>query len=154
MESQRTLFFSYGFKRGRGDETTEFLSNFFYSPFVKENVEYLTVEHFFQAEKFEDPTVRRKIINAESPSKAKKLGRKYEIDVERWNNRRDQVMMMGLQLKFSQNEELKRKLLATGNCRIVEDSPNDKYWGGAASGSLNTLGNMLMSLRETFKKPL
>ena len=41
---------------------------------------------------------------------------------------RDDIMESALRLKFSQNPELKEKLLATNNKTLVEASPVDKYW--------------------------
>ena len=148
---ERTIYFSFGYKKGKGDNFSAFLSNFFPSPFVKDGITYQTVEHYFQSEKYDDPELKAIIINAESPALAKRAGRAYDIDVDSWNNRRDQVMMEALELKFSQNEVLKRKLIGTGNAKLVEDSRSDKYWGGTAHGSKSALGIMLMNLRWRYR---
>jgi predicted NAD-dependent protein-ADP-ribosyltransferase YbiA (DUF1768 family) len=42
--------------------------------------------------------------------------------------------------------------LETGDAKIVEDSPTDKFWGGAIEGSKNMLGNLLMEYRDKCKK--
>lgn len=64
-------------------------------------------------------------------------------------------------LKFSQNEELKQKLLDTENKILVEASPYDKIWGIGLSVSdkdfynpilwkgENLLGKILMKVRNT-----
>lgn len=43
--------------------------------------------------------------------------------------------------KFKQNEDLRQKLLATGDKKIVEHTEEDAYWGDGGDGSgLNRLG--------------
>lgn len=57
-------------------------------------------------------------------------------------------MYEGLRYKFCQNKELKQKLLATGDRKLIQHTKNDKYWadGGDGSGK-NRLGILLMELR-------
>ena len=48
--------------------------------------------------------------------------------------------------------ELRERLLATGDEELVEDSPNDYYWGRGRSGTgKNTLGRILMEVREAVR---
>ncbi len=52
--------------------------------------------------------------------------------------------------KFSMNDGLKEKLLATGNVILVEGNTwNDTYWGYDLNKKqgLNKLGNILMQVR-------
>jgi ribA/ribD-fused uncharacterized protein len=68
----------------------------------------------------------------------------------------------GNYLKYSQDEELKQKLLATGERELVEASPRDRIWGvgfeakyaGAnrREWGLNLLGKVLMETRERLVK--
>ncbi|GAB1744695.1 hypothetical protein NU219Hw_g2234t1 [Hortaea werneckii] len=78
-----------------------------------------------------------------------------------WERIKFDVVLEGSWLKFSQNEELKAKLIATGARELVESSPTDRTWGiGFAAefaescreewGS-NLLGKALMSVRESLK---
>lgn len=129
-----------------------FLSNFFFSSFTKNGVVYTTNEHFFQSEKYDDPEIRELIISASTPREAKKLGSSFEINRELWDSKRDMVMKEGLWLKFSQNPDLKEKLISTKNAKLREFSNNDKYWGGSIKGSQNRLGILLMEIREEIKK--
>lgn len=65
-------------------------------------------------------------------------------------------------LKFSQNEELGKVLLGTGDREIVETSPNDRLWGigcntDEAEGNEsqwgeNKLGKALIRVRERLRK--
>jgi predicted NAD-dependent protein-ADP-ribosyltransferase YbiA (DUF1768 family) len=61
-------------------------------------------------------------------------------------------MRRGLMLKFSQNVDLLKRLLETGEKRLVEESYKDPYWGGMLPDSKNKLGDFLFELRENYKK--
>lgn len=60
-------------------------------------------------------------------------------------------MRKALRAKFDQNEEMRKRLIETGTAKLVEDSPVDRFWGGAIEGSINMLGKLLMELRESYK---
>ena len=57
-------------------------------------------------------------------------------------------MQEALHAKFTQHEDLRIKLLETGDAELVEHTKNDVYWadGGDGSGQ-NKLGKFLMTLR-------
>lgn len=58
-------------------------------------------------------------------------------------------MYEGLRHKFTQNKELKQKLLETGDRKIIEHTDRDKYWGDGGNGEgKNRLGILLMKLRD------
>ena len=61
-------------------------------------------------------------------------------------------MREALRAKFTQNKELKKILLETGDAELVKHTANDNYWadGGDGSGK-NVLGKLLMELREQLK---
>lgn len=93
------------------------------------------------------------------PRTIRDLGRKIpNFSDEVWEQNRYGFVLEGNYLKFSQDEELKQKLLATGNRELVEASPRDRIWGvgfGAANAGanrerwgLNLLGKVLMETRE------
>jgi len=96
---------------------------------------------------------------AENPLLCKKAARAYEKEFEgvwereQWNNgRKDYIMRRGLMLKFSQNLDLLKRLLETGNKRLVEESYKDPYWGGMLPDSKNKLGDFLAELRDNFNQ--
>jgi ribA/ribD-fused uncharacterized protein len=60
-------------------------------------------------------------------------------------------MRKALRAKFDQNEEMRKRLIETGTATLVEDSPEDRFWGGAIEGSMNMLGKLLMELRESYR---
>ncbi|KAK5800848.1 hypothetical protein VI817_003060 [Penicillium citrinum] len=93
------------------------------------------------------------------PRELRSLGRKIpHFSDEMWEENRFTIVVEGNYLKFSQNEELRIKLLATGNRELVEASPRDRIWGvgfGAKNAGLrrdrwglNLLGKALMQVRQ------
>ena len=129
-----------------------FLSNFYFSPMIIDNVVYTTNEHFFQAMKSLNPKERQAIVLAPTPGKAKYLGRKVSLRKD-WEDIKEEVMLTGLRHKFS-NPELRKKLLATGNEELIEGTTwHDNYWGicdceACGGQGKNRLGKLLMQVRE------
>ncbi len=61
-------------------------------------------------------------------------------------------MYQGVKYKFTQNENLKKELLATEGSELIEKTRSDSFWGDAPDGSgKNMLGKVLMRLRKEFK---
>lgn len=129
-----------------------FLSNFYFSPMIIDNVVYTTNEHFFQAMKSLNPKERQAIVLAPTPGKAKRLGRKVSLRKD-WEDIKEEIMLTGLRHKFS-NPELRKKLLATGNEELIEGTTwHDNYWGicdceVCGGQGKNRLGKLLMQVRE------
>ncbi|GMF41687.1 unnamed protein product [Phytophthora lilii] len=70
------------------------------------------------------------ILRAKSPPVAKKLGRQVKnYDDAVWSEHRYEIMLQALKLKFSCDEELTAKLLATGDKKLYEASRHDAIWG-------------------------
>ena len=129
-----------------------FLSNFYFSPMIIDNVVYTTNEHFFQAMKSLNPKERQAIALAPTPGNAKRLGKKVSLRKD-WEDIKEEVMLIGLRHKFS-NPELRKKLLATGNEELIEGTTwHDNYWGicnceACGGQGKNRLGKLLMRVRE------
>jgi ribA/ribD-fused uncharacterized protein len=119
-----------------------------------------TVENYFQAFKFiEYPELFFEVLNTGSPRSAFELGRdeKNKSYIRKdWHLIKNSIMKEGLLFKFKQNEDLKKKLLETGTAKLVEDSPDDSYWGigdwrnGRPHGE-NYLGKILEEVRSELK---
>ena len=60
-----------------------------------------------------------------------------------------EIMMVALRLKFGQSDELRSKLLATGQATLIEHTRRDCVWGDGGDGSgRNQLGKCLMRVRS------
>ena len=99
------------------------------------------------------PEIQEKIRQIASPMDAALEGRNRQNPLRSdWEEVKDEVMLQALRMKFSQNPEIVRELLATGDANIIEHTRNDAYWadGGDGTGK-NKLGLLLMQVREELK---
>lgn len=127
-----------------------FLSNFWPVPsFVG-----LTVEHYFAAAKTEDPEERAKVLGAKSPGLAKRLGRSVTLRPD-WDDVKIETMYRLVHMKFTHNDVLAEKLLATGDEELIEGNTwGDTFWGvdlETGEGE-NHLGKMLMEIRRDLRR--
>jgi ribA/ribD-fused uncharacterized protein len=113
-----------------------------------------TVEHYYQACKADRYEDFNKIINAGTPSVAKKLGSQIHLRPD-WDLVKYKAMLYGVTMKIQQNSELIGKLIATGDSEIIEGNYwHDNYWGRcycpkcANKEGSNYLGKILMFLRD------
>ena len=75
-------------------------------------------------------TSSEKIINAKTPKEASNIGRdRNNILRENWRLIKQQIMYEAVLYKFKAHEDLKEKLLATGNEEIIEETTKENYWG-------------------------
>ena len=137
----------------RNNDSYGYLSNFAPYGFTLNDCFWPTVEHYFQASKFLDKTVKLSILQTQSPMEAAKIGRYRKNKLrDDWESIKDDVMRVAVLNKFSQNKEIEKLLLATNDAHLVEHTSNDSYWadGGDGSGK-NMLGLILMETRELLK---
>ena len=129
-------------------------SNFYPSPINLNDKIWATVEHYFQALKFQDPDYQELIRQARTPRLAKKLGQTRAILLrDDWETVKDEIMMDAVNAKFSQHEILKKLLLSTGKRPLIEDNRKDNYWGSGPRGTgLNKLGKILERKRDDFNR--
>ncbi|MFJ5923766.1 NADAR family protein [Kitasatospora sp. NPDC092948] len=139
------------------------LSQWWPSPFIVDEVEYSTAEHWMMAGKarlFGDEESVPRILRARTPAEAKKLGRLVKgFDQDVWETHRFELVVTGSIAKFEQDEQLRDYLLGTRTRVLVEASPLDRIWGiGLAADNekahspaqwrgLNLLGFALMEAR-------
>ena len=122
--------------------------------FEKDGIYYKTSEHYYQSKKFDDPNVVKKIINAETPKEASIIGRsrKYKIR-KNWKEIKNKVMHDAVLYKFLANEDIRKKLLATGNSKIVEETTKENYWGiGPKFDGENIYGRILCEVRKELEE--
>ena len=131
-----------------------YLANYSNHSFFDNGIFYKTVEHYYQAHKFADKKLFNRVLEAETPKEASNIGR------DRNNIRREdfdklKVMYQGLYLKFSQNKDIRAKLIETRNEPIREMTVKESYWGiGPNLDGENHIGILLMQVRENIKKDL
>lgn len=154
----------------RENDENGFLSNWYLSRFEdsKDGKRFTSVEQWLMYKKaitFNDTEIADHIMHEIRPDVIKKLGRQVRgYNESQWASIRFNVLLDGLRLKFSQSEELKRKLLYTGDKHLVEFAANDLVYGVGVSdgdpGRFNTsnwrgqnlLGLALMQVRDELKE--
>ncbi|KAK5119976.1 hypothetical protein LTR85_007052 [Meristemomyces frigidus] len=115
-----------------------------------------------------DPSRLPDMILAEQrPSRQKGLARSVRFSpaqLKEWEAVKFDVVVQGSYCKYSQNVDLRERLLATGDRELIEASPQDTVWGigfaaefaerHRADWGSNLLGKALMNVRERLKEEL
>lgn len=127
--------------------------------FTLHDKDWPTSEHYYQAMKFRETSIlnlngdeynaREFVRSAKTPKLAKEAAYYMRplFDPD-WDSKKELVMLDALLAKFSQNADLKKMLISTGDAILVEKSTKDSYWGtGPDRKGRNRLGIMLMSAR-------
>ena len=145
-------------------EENGFLSNWYLSDFSADGIHFSSMEQYMMYKKavcFNDTKTADRILKTEDVSEIKALGRivaGYDDNI--WSGIRQVTVYQGLLEKFSQNDELKDKLLKTGNSVLAECAVKDTIWGIGLSmrdpdrlemrkwKGKNLLGYTLMMVRE------
>lgn len=131
-----------------------FLSNFHECRVEVDGIIYPSSEHAYMAEKTVYPEEKKEIAAMSTCREVKTYGSsKMTISKENWEYYRVVAMIKVLFAKFSQNQELKEKLLATGDKLLIETNWwKDRFWGEDKSGNgQNMLGECLMAVRGMLK---
>jgi len=129
-------------------EAFRFLSNFYPAPLLYEGIEYATSEHAFQAAKTLDQDQRLNIAMLETPGESKRYGKTVKLRPD-WDDIKVRVMCEIIDAKFTQNPNLKEKLLATEDAILIEGNTwGDTFWGVCNGKGENNLGKILMGFRE------
>lgn len=114
------------------DEENGCLSNWYLSDFTLDGMKFSSMEQYMMYKKavtFNDTAIAKQILDTDSVSVIKNLGRQvsnYNNTV--WNGIRQIVVYEGLLAKYTQNEELKSFLKSTGDTMLAECAVNDRIW--------------------------
>jgi hypothetical protein len=146
------------------DEENGYLSNWYLSEFKIDSIKFSSMEQYMMYKKaivFNDNKIAKEILETTDVSKIKALGRQVSnYNDTYWNGVRQIIIYKGLLEKFSQNKDLKKRLLNTGNDILAECAVQDKIWGIGLSikdvnrwdmekwRGQNLLGFALMMVRE------
>jgi ribA/ribD-fused uncharacterized protein len=118
---------------------------------------FATSEHAYQAGKARKQEVRAWLMNAPTPALLAMAahGLYYWDIAPGWSKIKFDRMREVLRAKFSQHEDLRELLLATGDARLVEsatvDNAVNRLWGEVNGHGKNMLGTMLMELRTELR---
>ena len=146
-------------------------SNWYKANFEYAGREYSSVEQYMMFQKvsmFYQYELADEIMKTDDPAVIKKLGqtRFRGFNSKMWDSLAYTIVKRGVKAKFSQNEELLKILLSTGEKVLMECSANDLIWGiGIAIDSeeiynpsawrgKNQLGRILMSVRDELREEL
>ena len=132
-------------------EKYEFLSNFFPARLIYNELEFYNAEAAYQAAKCADSEDKLQFVYLYG-NEAKKLGRQISVR-EDWEEVKIQVMREVLFAKFTQNPQLAKYLVETGEKPLMEGNfHKDLFWGidGKTRMGENHLGKLLMELRREF----
>ena len=142
------------------------MSNFYKAGFIdKDGIKYICSEQYFMYYKCKtfDPNnniLLQDILKAKSGTKIKKYGRQVQnFNEDVWKEKRYNIMLEGLRLKFNQNKDIKEKLIETNTKILYEAAKNDKIWGigfydkdaikkDKTKFGTNLLGKALMEIRD------
>ena len=130
------------------------LSNDYSASVAYHNTVYLNAEAAFQASKTDDPALRAWFA-AVGPDKAKQKGNQIKPQPV-WEEAKDSVMREIVRQKFMSHPDLREKLMATENLRLINGGKGkkDTYWGVNTftwEGE-NRLGVILMELRSQWRE--
>lgn len=127
-----------------------FLSNFYEAPVTWNSITYRNNEAAFQSAKTNSIVVRETFATMD-PSAAKREGRRVVLRPD-WEEVKYQIMYEICLAKFTQNKELRERLLATGDEYLEEGNTwGDRIWGTVNGQGNNWLGKILMQVREELK---
>ena len=115
------------------EEENGYLSNWYLSEFCVDGITFSSMEQFMMYQKaicFSDHEIASKILQITDVAEIKSLGRSVSgYDDHVWNGIRQIVVFEGLFAKFSQNDLLKKELLATQEAVLAECAVKDRIWG-------------------------
>ena len=130
-----------------------FLSNFWDAPVTYQGLTYQNAEAAFQAQKCVNPEEKPQFTALRS-NEAKRLGRHVTLRPD-WEAVKLPIMEEIVRAKFTQNQDMKQQLLATGNLVLEEGNGwHDTFWGVdlKTGAEENHLGRILMLVREELRE--
>ncbi|MEK7567946.1 MAG: NADAR family protein [Patescibacteria group bacterium] len=111
---------------------------------------YMTSEHAYHSEKFEDEEMKKMIRNTRSAHDALQFAKANKDRWRKdWHDVKVGIMEQIVRVKLSQHPYIMKKLKESGNKEIVEDSWRDDFWGwGENHDGQNMMGKIWMKIRK------
>ena len=148
-------------------EPNGYLSNWYLSSFELDGIRFSSAEQYIMYQKcmlFGDKESAGMILATDDPAEQQAIGKDASGYIDKvWDGMRQLTAVRGLLAKFSQNEELKEQLLATGDAWLVECARKDVIWAcgfrledeerldASKWRGKNILGFALMEVRNRLK---
>lgn len=129
-----------------------FLSPMYPCEIMIDHMAYGSAEHYYQSMKAINEIDRKWIREAKTGYEAKERahslsnGRK----VDKTNAEKIATIRKAFFAKFEQHKDLAKKLIETGDATLLEDSPDDPFWGVKGE---NWIGKLVMEVRDSIRKP-
>ena len=131
-----------------------YLASYSNHGFDIKGIHYPTVEHYYQASKFEDKKIIQRILACKTPKEASEIGRdRNNTRIPNFKEIKLEKMYEANLEKFRQNPAIKKRLLETGNEEIREMTTKESFWGmGPNLDGQNNMGRILMRVRDELRK--
>ncbi|MGR6872728.1 NADAR family protein [Pseudomonas sp. HK3] len=145
-ENVNDIFFS------RHDEH-ELLGSASLHPFILDEKEWPTAEHYYQAMLFDNESLKDQ-IRSQHNAKSVVAFTKWRFFQKKkgWKKLRQVLMTRAIYTKCKTYPEVAERLLATGDKTLVENSAYDYFWGcGRDRRADNTYGKVMMNVRKKIK---
>lgn len=135
-------------------DADELLSSHSPHPFELDGYTWPTVEHYFQAMKYDDPNHQERVRLAKTPEEASKLGKRWlKRPRKDWKKLQVIYMTRAVYTKVKTYSHIAQHLLETGEQKIVENSLYDFFWGcGRDRRGENHYGQVLMNVRKKLQQ--
>jgi hypothetical protein len=130
------------------------LSNFSAFTLEWKGFRFDTSEAAYHWEKFPGRSLQAQIRTSPSAHEAFKIAERHKSERrEDWDAVKVDIMRQILRAKAEQHEYVYRKLMATGNRELIENSWRDDFWGwGVNKDGQNQLGKLWMDIRAEFRR--
>lgn len=150
------------------EEPNGYLSNWYPAYFNLDGTTFSSTEQYIMYRKcilFDDRPSAVAVLETHNPAEQQAIGQNASGFVGTvWNGMKQLIAYRGIMAKFSQNDDLKKQLLATGDAYLVECAFKDKIWACGIRlnenerfdiskwKGQNILGFTLMEVRAALRK--
>lgn len=150
------------------EESNGYLSNWYPAYFNLDGTTFSSTEQYIMYRKcilFDDRPSAVAVLETHNPAEQQAIGQNASGFVGTvWNGMKQLIAYRGIMAKFSQNDDLKKQLLATGDAYLVECAFTDKIWACGIRlnenerfdiskwKGQNILGFTLMEVRAALRK--
>ena len=138
------------------DDPNHLLASYAKRAFELDGFEWPSVEHYYQAMKFDDAEYRELIRLAPHPAAAAKLGKSRRHQRRKdWKKTSVTYMTRATYTKCRAHTDVAQILLDSGGMEIKDVSQYDYFWGsGRDMRGDNAFGKMLMGVRKKLREEL